>query len=406
MSTKLAFGLKNTGVSLQTDHLIQTSAHAPQRPKVTHTGMDTFRLPEFPNVIMKSKYASGLKEAGLRMIALVAFSVFLLLLRLSIMGSQLPVFTNSTLNYFSINGRFDNPAAAAKAPTRQMTMHYLMALNSWLLNFPCDLCCDWTMGTVPLVTSVLDSRNIATLGFYIAFGALLWTSLWEYEAKSKIILMSAAFLAFPFLPASNLFFPVGFVIAERVLYTPSMGFCLLVSYGWSLLHNRIKFKSLSCCFIVFVIFIFAAKTIRRNFDCKDEWGTTLGLSTWVSPIHICMVANLLPSSIDLLYKEYPPFSVTMLDTNVLVFLIEHYPSITLGEFAFSGFFFYPMPVSDLSGRPGATTPAGDRLIALSARRRKRISVSQVVADHSVASGRRIYASTVQRRLHNSGLYAG
>ncbi|GFR32178.1 protein O-mannosyl-transferase Tmtc3 [Trichonephila clavata] len=176
------------------------------------------------------------------------------------MGSQLPVFT-----------KFDNPAAAAKAPTRQLTMHYLVALNSWLLTFPCDLCCDWTMGTVPLVTSVLDSRNIATLGFYIGFGSLLWISLWEYEARSKIILMSAAFLAFPFLPASNLFFPVGFVIAERVLYTPSMGFCLLVSYGWSLLHNRIKFKSLSCCFIVFVIFIFAAKTIRRNFDWQNEY---------------------------------------------------------------------------------------------------------------------------------------
>ncbi|GFS53330.1 protein O-mannosyl-transferase TMTC3 [Trichonephila inaurata madagascariensis] len=148
---------------------------------------------------MKSKYASGLKEAGLRMIALVAFSVFLLLLRLSIMGSQLPVFT-----------KFDNPAAAAKAPTRQMTMHYLVALNSWLLNFPCDLCCDWTMGTVPLVTSVLDSRNIATLGFYIAFGTLLWTSLWEYEAKSKIILMirildfEAKYKDLPFRPTQLL----------------------------------------------------------------------------------------------------------------------------------------------------------------------------------------------------------
>ncbi|GFX53341.1 transmembrane and TPR repeat-containing protein CG4050 [Trichonephila clavipes] len=40
---------------------------------------------------------------------------------------------------------------------------------------------------------------------------------------------------FPFLPASNLFFPVGFVVAERVLYAPSMGFCLLVAHGFSLL---------------------------------------------------------------------------------------------------------------------------------------------------------------------------
>ncbi|GFV60980.1 HTH_Tnp_Tc3_2 domain-containing protein [Trichonephila clavipes] len=35
----------------------------------------------------------------------------------------------------------------------------------------------------------------------------------------------------------------------------------------------------------------------------------------------------------------------------------------------------------------------------------RISVPQLFADHSVASGRRIFASTVRSHLHNSDLYA-
>ncbi|GFX61018.1 hypothetical protein TNCV_2366961 [Trichonephila clavipes] len=35
------FGSKTLGVSLQTDHLIGTSAHTPQRPMVTYTGMGT-----------------------------------------------------------------------------------------------------------------------------------------------------------------------------------------------------------------------------------------------------------------------------------------------------------------------------------------------------------------------------
>ena len=34
-------------------------------------------------------------------------------------------------------------------------------------------------------------------------------------------------MSLPFIPASNLFFPVGFVVAERVLYVLSMGFCIL-----------------------------------------------------------------------------------------------------------------------------------------------------------------------------------
>ncbi len=47
-------------------------------------------------------------------------------------------------------------------------------------------------------------------------------------------------MVFPFLPASNLFFPVGFVIAERILYIPSMGFCLLVAYGWTRIYSSNK----------------------------------------------------------------------------------------------------------------------------------------------------------------------
>ncbi|GFX40332.1 uncharacterized protein TNCV_4319651 [Trichonephila clavipes] len=46
------------------------------------------------------------------------------------------------------------------------------------------------------------------------------------------------------------------------------------------------------------------------------------------------------------------------------------------------------------GRPRATTPAGDRFIALSARKRRWIFVPQLVVDHSVAPGRRISASDV------------
>jgi hypothetical protein len=42
-------------------------------------------------------------------------------------------------------------------------------------------------------------------------------------------------MVLPFIPAANLFFAVGFVVAERVLYTPSMGFCMLVALGFQLL---------------------------------------------------------------------------------------------------------------------------------------------------------------------------
>ena len=49
--------------------------------------------------------------------------------------------------------------------------------------------------------------------------------------------MSLAMLVIPFLPASNIFFRVGFVVAERILYLPSVGFCMLVTLGSGLVSS-------------------------------------------------------------------------------------------------------------------------------------------------------------------------
>ncbi|GFU32980.1 HTH_Tnp_Tc3_2 domain-containing protein [Trichonephila clavipes] len=56
------------------------------------------------------------------------------------------------------------------------------------------------------------------------------------------------------------------------------------------------------------------------------------------------------------------------------------------------------------GQLRATKPSGDHFIAFLAGSR-RISMLQLVADHSVESGRRISTSTVRMRLHNSDLYS-
>lgn len=51
------------------------------------------------------------------------------------------------------------------------------------------------------------------------------------------IFLGLLLMVIPFLPVSNLLFTVGFVIAERVLYLPSMGFCLLVAVGTRFLQE-------------------------------------------------------------------------------------------------------------------------------------------------------------------------
>lgn len=50
--------------------------------------------------------------------------------------------------------------------------------------------------------------------------------------------MGFLFGLLPFLPASNLMFTVGFVIAERVLYLPSAGFIIIVVLGMRRLCSK------------------------------------------------------------------------------------------------------------------------------------------------------------------------
>jgi hypothetical protein len=90
------------------------------------------------------------------------------------------------------------------------------------------------------------------------------------------LLVSMAILALPFVPASNAFFYVGFVVAERVLYIPSVGYCIMVAVGldllWMCCCSVVKRNGIfSCVFIVLVLF--STKTVHRNRDWKD--GETL-----------------------------------------------------------------------------------------------------------------------------------
>ena len=90
-------------------------------------------------------------------------------------------------------------------------------------------------------------------------------------------LFALSLMVFPYLPASNLFFPVGFVVAERVLYLPSMGLCLLVAQGvWTLLkHKRTGqiSRSGTVGLLLFLLAAHTAKTVHRNM----AWASNLDL---------------------------------------------------------------------------------------------------------------------------------
>lgn len=168
----------------------------------------------------------------------------------------------------------DNPAVTLTSPYRQLHWSYLSFVNFWLLLNPSFLCADWTMGTISLITSIIDPRNLATLATLVSVTWLGVYGITGQQRTRKTTILSLSLIIFPYVPASNLFFPVGFVVAERVLYVPSMGFCMLVALGvWQLLQSNKLSRTLVTATklgLVILLTTHIAKTLVRNRDWQSD----------------------------------------------------------------------------------------------------------------------------------------
>ncbi len=222
----------------------------------------------------------------------------------------------------------DNPTSKEKGfLTRTLTFLYLPVFNFLLLVFPLKLSFDWSMDAIPRITTVFDARNALSVVFYAtafkfakkcyrtafadrAFDETtarkLCKSCWirklhrvvnksngvknglcnaalvkcdcrccfTRETPNKrrvceIYLISLSLLVLPFIPAANLFFYVGFVVAERVLYIPSVGYCFFVAVAHEILEKRANFKYFRVFFSILII-VFSVRTFLRNKDWHNE----------------------------------------------------------------------------------------------------------------------------------------
>ncbi|XP_038852574.1 protein O-mannosyl-transferase TMTC1-like isoform X2 [Salvelinus namaycush] len=180
--------------------------------------------------------------------------------RLWLMGGSMPLFSEQ-----------DNPASfSPHLLTRFLTYCYLLAFNAWLLLSPAVLCYDWQVGSIPLVESLWDTRNVAALLLGVVMVALCLHCVMSLQRlENREVLLGVLFLVCPFIPASNLFFRVGFVVAERVLYMPSMGYCILVAHGLGRLCSVVGRWGTTALTVstLLLLLLFSWKTIQQN----DIW---------------------------------------------------------------------------------------------------------------------------------------
>jgi hypothetical protein len=197
--------------------------------------------------------------------ACVTFLVLYALFRLYLVNA-LPVLQNSGGDIFLESSmlirRAENPYAFLTGKERALSLAYLHYRYMRQLLFPYELCAEYSFDCIPSVASIFDPRTalscvtyltvvaIAVLGLLsAALGwsgtALGWSGTalgWSGTAategqrkamgdkmKPKALLHALVWLIVPFIPASGVFLRLGTLLAERLLYVPSLGFCLLLA---------------------------------------------------------------------------------------------------------------------------------------------------------------------------------
>lgn len=85
------------------------------------------------------------------------------------------------------------------------------------------------------------------------------------------VITALGFLTIPFILATNLFVYVGFVVAERVLYLPSVGYCMLLGLGAARISKwKLNIRNFGGALLMFLVLVFSVKTIHRNNDWYNE----------------------------------------------------------------------------------------------------------------------------------------
>ena len=179
----------------------------------------------------------------------------------------------------------DNPLVDSPPSERWATAAVVAARYLGLLVLPIRLSPDYSFAQILPV----GLSSPAALGS-LALGVVLLGAAVGSSRRSPLVAFLVVFAAVSFLPVSNLPFAIGTIMGERLLYLPSVAFCLLLGHGVGALRARLGARSAWIAVLV-VASLASARTVIRNRDWRD--GLTLFSAAAVtSPRSVKVRSNL------------------------------------------------------------------------------------------------------------------
>ena len=156
----------------------------------------------------------------------------------------------------------DNPIAGAGFWVGRLTALKVFARYLGLAFWPLRLSSDYSYSEIPLVRGSLgDWVSWLAMAGALVVAAILWR-------RSRLAFFFAGFAFLNLLPASNLLFPIGTIMAERLLYLPLAGLVAAVVLA---VDTRVPVTSAAFSMGVAVLAAgFAVRTWMRNVDWTDD----------------------------------------------------------------------------------------------------------------------------------------
>ena len=117
----------------------------------------------------------------------------------------------------------ENPLLFTDTFSRFATSLKILWMYFYKTFWPVNLCSDYSYNQIPIIHNWL---NIEVL-----FGLLLIITpiflIIKYFNKSQIIALGSTIFLFSFLPISNIFFPIGTIVGERLFFSHLLGLSML-----------------------------------------------------------------------------------------------------------------------------------------------------------------------------------
>lgn len=180
--------------------------------------------------------------------------------------------------------RIDNLLVSAPSEiVRISTALKIMLLYLWKLIVPTPLISDYSF-------KYLELNGIDNL--YTWLSILLYTALVvaiiKWWNKNRIIVFSILFFLITFILYSNLFLTIGTAFGERLLFIPSLGFCVAIGY---FIHKFLRINTIrefsmkkagiKAIVPIVLLCLYSYKTIDRNKAWEND------LSLYSTDVEVC-----------------------------------------------------------------------------------------------------------------------